>query len=379
MNVASVTSMMIVFVFAGLILVHGLIHLLGPAKAFHWTELPQLTHAISPVVGGLWLLAALLFVATAVSLIVWPRWWWILGACGVAVSMLVIVPSWSDAKVGAFANAIVLLGVLFGFLSQGPFSLRAAYDQDLASRVVAFADPALVSDADLAHLPAIVQRYLRAAGVVGQPRVRNYRVTMHGRIRSGRDSRWMPFAAEQYNFVDPPARLFYLNASMFGIPVQGYHRYAGSSASMRVKAAALIPVATAEGSQMTQSETVTLFNDMCLMAPATLVDRAVEWEGVDEHRAKAHFTNTGRTIRAELVFDGEGRLTDFVSDDRYQSSPDGTMKRVRWSTPTAGSRRFGAFRLSSGGEGRWHEANGEYAYIELTIDSVHYNVRRPFN
>ena len=53
------------------------------------------------------------------------------------------------------------------------------------------------------------------AGVVGKPRVRNFRVRMHGRIRNGREDRWMPFAAEQYNVVDPAARLFYLNASMF--------------------------------------------------------------------------------------------------------------------------------------------------------------------
>ena len=33
-------------------------------------------------------------------------------------------------------------------------------------------------------------------------------------------------------------------------------------------------------------------------------------------------------------------------------------------------------RLASKGEGRWHEADGEYAYIELTIDAVEYNVTR---
>ena len=50
------------------------------------------------------------------------------------------------------------------------------------------------------------------------------RFTMHGRIRNGRDARWMPLTAEQYNFVGEPARMFYLNASMFMIPVQGYHQ-----------------------------------------------------------------------------------------------------------------------------------------------------------
>ena len=29
---------------------------------------------------------------------------------------------------------------------------------------------------------------------------------------------------------------------------------------------------------MNQGETVTMFNDMCVMAPATLIHRAIEWE-----------------------------------------------------------------------------------------------------
>jgi hypothetical protein len=31
-------------------------------------------------------------------------------------------------------------------------------------------------------------------------------------------------------------------------------------------------------------------------------------------------------------------------------------------------------RLASGGEGPWHGHGGEYAYIELTLDDVEYNV-----
>jgi hypothetical protein len=34
--------------------------------------------------------------------------------------------------------------------------------------------------------------------------------------------------------------------------------------------------------------------------------------------------------------------------------------------------------LFSGGEGRWHDPAGEYAYIELTIDDVQYNVAGTF-
>lgn len=107
-----------------LLAIHGLIHLLGAAKAFGWAELPQLTQPISPVFGALWLAATLLFLAAAVSLFAWPRGWWAIGAVAVAISTIAIVPSWTDAKIGALANAVVLVGVVFGFLNQGPFSVR---------------------------------------------------------------------------------------------------------------------------------------------------------------------------------------------------------------------------------------------------------------
>jgi hypothetical protein len=68
-------------------------------------------------------------------------------------------------------------------------------------------------------------------------------------------------------------------------------------------------------------------------------------------------------------------LTNFWSDDRYQTAPDGkSVKKVRWSTPLARYRSFGSVRLTSGGEGRWHEPDSDYAYIELTFDDVQYNV-----
>jgi len=152
----------------------------------------------------------------------------------------------------------------------------------------------------------------------------------------------MPLAAEQYNLVGERARLFYLNASMLTIPVQGYHRYVGPSATMNVKAAALVPVVQVSGNEMTQGETVTMFNDMCVMAPATLIDPTIAWEPVDDRTARVSFTNAGHTIRAELSFNEAGKLTNFWSDDRYQTSPDGkSVKTVRWFTPLARTARSG--------------------------------------
>lgn len=364
-------------VFAAFLVLHGLIHLVGTAKAFGWADLPQLTAPISASAGVAWLVAALLFVAAAAAIWVWPGWWWAIGIGAVVLSTSVIAASWTDAKVGALANVVVLGGVALGFLNQGPLSLRAQYDRDVEALVVPPLSVAPVTEADLARLPVPVQRYLRGVGVVGHPRVHNVLVRMHGRIRSGRDGRWMPITAEQHNIVHPAARLFYLTASMAGVPVQGYHRYVDASASMRVKAAGLVPVATADGAAMTRSETVTLFNDMCLLAPATLIDPAIVWTGIDAGTVMARFTNAGHTITAMLTFDDAGALRDFTSDDRAQVLPDGTIRSLRWSTPITRVATYGPFRLPAGGEALWHDADGAYAYIELAFDEVRYNVALP--
>jgi hypothetical protein len=367
--------MLMTVLFVIVLVVHGLIHVFGFAKAFGFADLPQLTQPVSPLLGAVWLIAALLFLGAVAAMFVWPRGWWAIGACATVVSTFLIVFFWTDAKFGALGNLVALIGVVVGFLAQGPYSLRSAYEHDVDRALARGAATDPIRDSDLARLPEPVQRYLRGVGVVGQPRVRNVHVRMHGRFRSDRDARWMPVTAEQFNFFDEPARLFYMSASMFAIPAHGYHRYMGRSATMTVKAAALVPLVGLSGPEMSQGETVTMFNDMCVMAPATLIDPAIEWEPVDGRTARATFTNAGHTIRAELSFNAAGELTDFWSDDRYQTSSDGkSVKRVRWSTPLTSYRRFGGARLASGGEARWHEPSGDYPYIELTLDEVRYNV-----
>ncbi|MEA2761753.1 MAG: hypothetical protein QOD47_1037, partial [Gemmatimonadaceae bacterium] len=72
--------------FAILIGIHGLIHLLGPAKAFGWAEVRQLRTPISPLGGALWLAAAILLVGAAIGFALGAHWWSWLGLPGIALS-----------------------------------------------------------------------------------------------------------------------------------------------------------------------------------------------------------------------------------------------------------------------------------------------------
>ncbi len=364
---------MIRMLFLFVTFVHGLIHLLGFAKAMGYAELPQLAQPITRPQGLLWLAASLLLIATVTSFVWWPRGWWLAGLLAVVVSQTVIASSWGDAKFGTIANAILLVGVAYGFASQGPLGLRASYERAVAA-TASVPTPEALTEADLGHLPGLVQRYVRGSGAVGQLRVHNFRVTWIGRIRNDPASPWMAFTAKQFNTLATPRRFFLMDATMKGLPVDVLHAFDEGGATMRVKLLSCIPMVDAKGATLTRSETVTLFNDLCVLAPGALVSPSITWEPIDAHAVRARFVLRANTISAELHFNDQAELVDFISDDRSRSLDGRDATLLRWTTPLRDYAQVGPARISTRGEARWHPASGAFSYGEFNLQSLEYNV-----
>ncbi len=270
---------------------------------------------------------------------------------------------------------LLLAAVMVAFAAVGPWSLHAEFRQSVRDGVRRSRPTPLLLEADIAALPRAVQRYIRVSGAVGQPQVQNFRARFHGRIRSGPEARWMTFTGRQYNFYDAPSRLFYMDATMFGIPVKVFHRFVGPSATMRVKLAALFPLVNAAGPIMNRAETVTLFNDMCVFAPGALISPAITWQEIDANTVSADFTNFTHTVHAVLSFNAAGELIDFVADGRGAVSADGkSFTEMRWSTPLREYRAFGVHRAAARGDGVWHAPGGPYSYLEFVLDTLDFNV-----
>jgi hypothetical protein len=362
--------------FAILIALHGLIHLLAPAKAFGWANVTQLRQPISPGSGVLWLLTAVLLIGASIALAIGTRWWWYFALPGVLLSQFLIAQLWSDAKFGTLANIVIVVPVLLAALDARPGSFRRRFADDSATLLARPIRPTrVVTDADIATLPPLMQGYLRHVGAVGRPHVYNMRVVFDAQMRSSSTSPWMASTATQYEFFNPPARLFHMNASRAGIPLDIYHRYVDGAATFQVKIVGLYPMVDKGGTDMTKTETVTLMNDIVVMAPAAVLDLPFVWETLSAHTVRATFTNAGFTVAATLTFNDVGDLVGFVSTDRWL--PDGTAaKDVPWSTPISDYAEVNGIRIGTRGDANWIAPTGEWTYGRFTIRDIAYNVAK---
>jgi hypothetical protein len=230
----------------------------------------------------------------------------------------------------------------------------------------------IITEEDINHFPMLLRKYLRYAGVVGSQRVNNVKIVFKGRMRGNPDEPWMYFTSEQYNFFDHPTRAFYIKAKKMGLPVNGLHLYQDHKAYMKIKLAGLIKIIDVSGSKMDISETVTYLNDICFFAPAALIELDVNWEVLEANRLKATYNNGVHTISAVLVFDEDGKLVNFVSNDRYEIKGKSSIQRP-WFTPVEQYGDFGKHTLPKKAEACYKRTNGDFCYGEFITVCVKYN------
>lgn len=365
---------MLKIIFVIIVLLHGLIHLLGFAKAFNLAEFNQLIQQISKISGVFWMLASILFITVQVLFLLKKKYWWIIALAAVLLSQVLIFQNWGDAKFGTIINIVILLPVIIAFIGALPSSFPNVFKAEVQKRFSPIDNLSILNETDVQHLPDSVQKYLKYTGVIDKPKVKNFRLAFNGEMKQKMGGKWMDISSEQYNFYGDYVRLFYIKSSLYGIPFDGLHKYVGDKATMQIKVASLFHVVNAKGEEMDQSDTVTLFNDMCVFAPASLIDKNIQWEQVDPLMVKATFTNANITITATLYFNEKGELINFISDERYYIENGEKYINYKWSTPISGYKDFKGRKVPAFGEAIWHTPEREFVYARFDLKEIEYNL-----
>ncbi len=225
-----------------------------------------------------------------------------------------------------------------------------------------------ITEQDLATLPEPVQRWLRWANVVGQPRASTVRLEQTGSFRMKPDGDWISFTAVQHYTVNPPGFLWSVDMQMFPlVKITGRDRYEDGVGSIEMRLLSLVPVASKSGGDLDQGAALRYLNEI-MWFPTAALGPFVTWSSIDDTSAMATLSYAGTTVSATFVFGDEGKIVtmtaDRFNDDRGEILP--------WSTPLDSYGTFSGIRVPTSGTGVWEYPDGPFAYIDLEITAIDY-------
>jgi len=240
-------------------------------------------------------------------------------------------------------------------------------------RTVSVKDPSasIVTQADLAGLPAPVRRYLTYSGIVGRPRIETVRLKYAGSFRMAGDKPWIPLSAEQFYTTNPPGFLWKAQFRFAGIPFMfGTDVYKDGHSHMHGKLLGLFTVVDGQGEEVDQGAMVRYLQEMTWF-PCAYLNDYITWQAVDDHAADVTFHDNGKSVTLRMYFDDEGRMLACIAQ-RYGEFNGQYVVRT-WATPITEYSTFNGLNIPAGGLGVWQLPSGDFPYINVRLTEIAYN------
>lgn len=348
---------------------HGLIHLLGFAKAFGLAELPQVNQDIGKAMGLVWLGAALLFVALAFVIVMHKSWWWLPAIPALILSQTAIVFAW-DAKFGTAVNLIILFATVLAFGSWH-FQSRIQKEKEQILSQIDSQGKRLVTAQSLETLPEPVQRWLRFSGVLGQERIHSVFLKQKGEMRLKPDQeKWSQVRASQIFTTDKPGFLWWVEMDMMPlVPVVGRDRFFQGAGQMIIKIASVIPVVQSRESDKVNEATLQRYLAEIVWFPTAALSRYIHWEARDDNSAKAMMAYGGTTGSVVFHFHKDGSVERVVAQ-RYKEPTDESP--TEWIATIQKTNRVNGLNIPTKLEVTWQLESGPFTWYRFEIFDILY-------
>lgn len=230
----------------------------------------------------------------------------------------------------------------------------------------------LFTNNDIKNLPLPVRKYYEHCGFIGKPKMSYMRGEFENVIFSTSPTNpKMKITYTQYNFVNEPIRLAFIDSSLYGIPFQGLDSYIAGEGAMKGVVAKEFTLFDVKGNEINKSSLVTFLSES-LIIPNVALQEYITWEEIDDTHAKATISYCDISASGVFTFNEEGEMISFTSDDRMYTNPDGTFQSAKWSAI------FGNYELASGikypssFQAVWHFTDGDFIYFDSNNTKIEY-------
>lgn len=233
----------------------------------------------------------------------------------------------------------------------------------------------ILTDADLAPLPAAARRFLQFMEVAGRPKTRSVLAHAFGGFRMKKDGPFLASEAWQYDSAVEVARVFMMKLRLASLlPVLVRDTYVDGVGRMRGRVLDAVGIVDVSDERIATGELVTFLNDAIFFAPGMLVGNpAVTWSENDDDSFALTLRDRGRAVSASVLVDSRGAAIDFETTDRFGEDPanPGEMVRTRWTTPILSWGRAEGRPIATRGKAVWHFPSGDFTYADFAFSPAH--------
>ena len=356
-------------VFIVVLLLHGLIHFLGFLKGFGLAEIKQLEISISRGMAVLWLLAGLCIALFGILSLQTSDYAWILGLVAIALSQLVIISAWSEARFGTIPNLMMLVAIIIGF---GQWSFKKQISRETTEIIdsVTGLERSIVDDAQLAVLPKAVQAWYEASGAANKPKVTYAKVKQQALMKMKPDQeKWMEALAVQYTSVEPPAFIWTVEADMNPLLYfRGRDRFLDGRGQMLIKLNDVVRIVDESGEKLDEG-TIQRYLGELVWFPSLAFSPYITWKPVNDTTAIAELNYKGTTGSGTFYFSENGDFKRF-STWRYQGNEE---ERKEWILDVLEYDTFEGIRVPSLMTATWRLDEGDWTWLKLEIEDIEYH------
>lgn len=226
------------------------------------------------------------------------------------------------------------------------------------------------SQKDIARLPVPVQNYFIHCGYIDTPKMAWVKTAFNDvSFSTGRNKSTLTIDYTQYNFVETPNRLAYIDSSMYGIPFQGFDSYTQGVGSMKGVIAKAYTLFDQKGPEMDKACLVTILSES-LFIPNIALQDYITWEAIDDTHAKASITAYGTSASGFFTFNEEGEALEFTTNDRMAVGFDGSKQSIPWSAVCEGyQKNENGILKPTRFKAVWHYPEGDLVYFDGKIKS----------
>jgi hypothetical protein len=351
---------------------HALLHLLGLAKAFGWSELRELTLPISKPWGLVWGAAALLLLGYAGALALQKPWAWALGLVAAVVSQVAIVVFWQDARWGSIPNLLIVLAGVVGGLLYGFDRRTAIREAIIAAEQPKGAAEVLTREA-VDSLPPPVQRWLTRSGAIGRPIPEKVSLEQQFELKmKPSQTEWYQGRARQVFHTRAPAFVWSIALNMGPmVRVVGRDEFYQGKGAMLIRLLGLVAVVDEANNPRINEGTLQRFLGEMVWFPGAAVSPYLRWEAVDEYSARATFSYGGVTGSGVFTFNEAGDFIRFSTLRYYGGGAD--AQRRQWIISADRSEDRQGLRIPTHCTATWRLDEGDWTWARIEVKEVIYS------